>query len=140
MPAVGIAVSAIEQRIVHCRNRLVGFRVVSLKISRAVRPCPIGIHAHSAARLAFNIKVMLLDQAVDLNVNEIDPRRRAPMAQETRLDVFRFQRLPQKRIVVKIDGVRCLNRGVMLHSCDDWSNSGTRLFQDIERRRMSKDD
>ena len=56
---------------------------------------------------ANGIKVMLLDQAVDLNVNEIEPRRRAPMAQETRLDVFRFQGFPQKRIVVKIDGVRC---------------------------------
>ena len=52
---------------------------------------------------ANGIKVMLLDQAVDLNVNEIEPRRRVPMAQETRLDVFRFQGFPQKRIVVKID-------------------------------------
>src|SRR5437867_1177984 len=56
MPSIGIAIASVEQRIVRHRDSLVGLRVVSLKISRAVRPGPIGIDAHTAARLALDIQ------------------------------------------------------------------------------------
>ena len=49
------------------------------------------------------VEIVLLDRAVEVDVEEVQPRRGAPVAQEPRLDVFVPQRLFQQRIVVQID-------------------------------------
>ena len=47
--------------------------------------------------------VGLLHQAVEMRVDETQARRRPPVPEEPRLDVLGTQRLPQQRIVLKID-------------------------------------
>ena len=45
-----------------------------------------------------DVQIVLLDQAIEMDVNEIQSRRRAPMAEQSWLDMFEFQRLAQQRI------------------------------------------
>ena len=63
-------------------------------------------------------KIELLDHAIHVNVNEVQSRRGAPMAQQPRLDIFGRQRLPQQRVVDQIDladGKVVRRRPVCLH-------------------------
>ncbi len=46
---------------------------------------------------------MRADHAVEMGVDEVQPRRRAPVAEQTRLDVLGPQRLAQQRVVEEID-------------------------------------
>jgi hypothetical protein len=46
---------------------------------------------------------MLLDQPVEMQIDEIQTRSRAPVAQQPRLDVFELQRLAQQGIRVEVD-------------------------------------
>ena len=48
-------------------------------------------------------QVMPFDRTVQMDVHEVQAGRRAPMPQQTRLDVFRRQRLLEQRIVVEIN-------------------------------------
>jgi hypothetical protein len=50
-----------------------------------------------------HVEVALLDQPVQVNIDEVQPRRRPPMTEQARLDVLRPQRLPQQRIVQQVD-------------------------------------
>ena len=49
-----------------------------------------------------HIQVVLLDQAVQMHINKVQTWCRAPMAQQSRFDVFDPQRLLQQRVVVQI--------------------------------------
>ena len=49
-----------------------------------------------------DVQIVLLDQPIEMNIDEIQPGRRAPVAEQARLDVFDFQRLVQQRIRVEI--------------------------------------
>ena len=44
-----------------------------------------------------------LDEPVEMHVDEVEAGRRAPMAEQARLDVFERQRLVEQRIVEQID-------------------------------------
>src|SRR5690606_24777664 len=50
-----------------------------------------------------HIEVMLFDDPIQMSVDEIQTWRRAPMAEQTRFDVLRLQRLVQERIVEQIN-------------------------------------
>jgi hypothetical protein len=50
-----------------------------------------------------HVKVVLLDQPVQVNVDEVQAWGGSPVPQESRLDVLLGQRLLQERIVVEID-------------------------------------
>ena len=49
-----------------------------------------------------HVHVALLDDAIEMHVDEVQSRRRAPMADQARLHVFFLQRLLEERIVVEI--------------------------------------
>jgi hypothetical protein len=50
-----------------------------------------------------DVQVVLPDDAVQVDVDEIQPRRRAPVPEQPRLDVLQRERLLQEGIVVEID-------------------------------------
>jgi hypothetical protein len=50
-----------------------------------------------------DIEVILVDQTVEVDINEIQAGRRAPVTQQARLDVLRPERLAEKRVVLEID-------------------------------------
>ena len=50
-----------------------------------------------------DVQVVLLDHAIQVDIDEVQPRCRAPMAEQAQFDVLQTKRLPQKRIVKKID-------------------------------------
>src|SRR5581483_1833335 len=50
-----------------------------------------------------HVQVLLLDQPVEVDVDEIEPGRRAPMAEQAGLDVRLLQRPPQQRIAHQIN-------------------------------------
>ena len=50
-----------------------------------------------------HVQIVLLDQTVEMHIDEVQTRRRAPMAEQSRFDVFKFQRLTQQRIVVQVN-------------------------------------
>ena len=49
------------------------------------------------------VQIELFDQAVHVDIDEVQPGRRAPVAQQSRLDVLELERLAQQRILVEID-------------------------------------
>ena len=55
------------------------------------------------ARQEYCIEVVLVDQAIEVDIGEAQSRTGAPMAQEANLDVFRLQRLTQQRVIAQID-------------------------------------
>ena len=50
-----------------------------------------------------HVQVVRLDHAVQVQVDEVQPGRRAPVAEQPRLDVLDAQRLGQQRIVEQVD-------------------------------------
>jgi hypothetical protein len=50
-----------------------------------------------------DVRVMLSDQAIEVDVDQAETGRCTPMAKQSRLDVLRAQRLAQQRIVEQID-------------------------------------
>ena len=50
-----------------------------------------------------HVEIELLDQTVQVRVNEIETRRRAPMAEQPRLDVRLLERNLQKRVVEQVN-------------------------------------
>ena len=50
-----------------------------------------------------NVRVALLNQAVKVDVDEVEAGRSAPMAQEARLHVIRLQRRPQQRVLPQVN-------------------------------------
>ena len=79
-----------------------------VRIDFAVGSFEIGVGDHSRAAVAGagdvdGVQVVLLDRAVQVDVDEVQSRRGAPVAQKPRFDVLEPQRLFQKRIVEQID-------------------------------------
>ena len=50
-----------------------------------------------------HVQIVALDHPVEVNVEHIEPRRRAPVAKQPRLDVFSLERLFEQRIIEQID-------------------------------------
>ena len=50
-----------------------------------------------------HIQIILLDDAIEMDVNEIEAGRRPPVSQQPRLDVLNRERYLEQRIVVQIN-------------------------------------
>jgi hypothetical protein len=50
-----------------------------------------------------HVEVALLDHPVQVNVDEVQARRRSPVAEQPGLDVFLCERLLKQRVVIEID-------------------------------------
>jgi hypothetical protein len=50
-----------------------------------------------------HVQIVPLDQAIQVDINEVQTRRRSPMTQKARLNVLLRQRFLEQRIVVEID-------------------------------------
>src|ERR1700735_2920668 len=49
------------------------------------------------------VRIMRLDEAVEMNVDEVLPRRRAPVPEQPWLDLLRFERLSQQGVFEEVD-------------------------------------
>src|SRR5438105_1822388 len=84
------------------------FVLRDLRIELAVRSLEIRVGDDARAAMPRSgyedhVEVMRLDDAIQVNVDEIESRRGTPVPKEPRLDVIRRQRLLQQRIVVEVD-------------------------------------
>ena len=50
-----------------------------------------------------HVQIVLVDQPVQVHINEVEPGSRAPMPEQTGLDVLQRERSFEQRIVLKID-------------------------------------
>ena len=78
------------------------------RIALGIRPFEIGVRHHPRPAMAraddvHHVQVVLLDQPVEVDIEKIQARRRAPMAQQAGLDVFELERLFEQRIVLQIN-------------------------------------
>ena len=77
-------------------------------IDLAVTALEIGIRHHAGSAVTRtadidNVKVAVADRAVEVGINEVQPRRGAPMSEQPWLDVIGSQRFVQQRIAEQID-------------------------------------
>src|SRR5262249_34972129 len=77
-------------------------------VELAVRSFEISVGNHAGAavsgtRDADHVEVVLPDDAVAVSVDEVQPGRGSPMAQEPRLDVLRLERLAEQRVIEEVD-------------------------------------
>ena len=78
------------------------------RIDFAVGAFEIGVGDQPRAAMAGagdvdHVEIELLDQPIEVHVDEVEARRRAPVPQEARLDVLLLERLTQQRIVEQVD-------------------------------------
>ena len=57
----------------------------------------------AGARNIDHVEIVFLNQPVEMDTDKTLARIGAPMADQTLLDVFHLQRLPQKRVTSKIE-------------------------------------
>ena len=74
-----------------------------VRINLGVRPFEISVRHDRRAAVAGtgyidDVGVVLANQPVEMHVDKILPRRRAPMAKQARLDVLATERLAQQRV------------------------------------------
>ncbi len=79
-----------------------------LGIDLGVGPLEIDVRKERRAAVAGtreedHVQLFLHDQAVQVDVEEVQARRRAPVSEEARLDVVPRERLPKKGIVLQVD-------------------------------------
>ncbi len=79
-----------------------------MRVDLAVGPFEPGIRNNARAPMARtgdvnHVEIACFNRAVEMHVDEVQPRGRAPMPQEARLDVLEFERLFQQRIVEQIN-------------------------------------
>ncbi len=79
-----------------------------VRVDLAIGPFEIGVGdqprpAMSRARDVDHIEIELFDQPVEMRVDEVKARRRAPVAKQARLDMLLLQRSFEQRIVEEID-------------------------------------
>src|ERR1700733_1283934 len=85
-----------------------GFILADVRIDLAIRPFKVGIGDDGRAAMARttdvdHVEVIFLDDAIQVHINEILTRRRAPMTEQHVLDVRKSQRLFQEWIVVQVN-------------------------------------
>src|SRR5215475_1919690 len=80
----------------------------NIRIDLAIGPLKIGVRdqtrtAMPGARDVDHVEIALLDHPVQVNVDEIQARRRSPMTEKPRLDVVLCERFFEQRIVIQVD-------------------------------------
>ena len=78
------------------------------RISLGIRPFQIGMRHDARTAMARtddvdHVEIIVLDQPVQMDIEEIQSRRRAPMTEQARLDVLELERRFQQRIVLQVD-------------------------------------
>ena len=84
------------------------FVLRDVRINLAIRLLQICVGHQPGAAMAGtgdvdDVQVVLLDHAIQVHVHEVQARRRAPMTEQTRLDVGARERLLQQRVVIEVD-------------------------------------
>ena len=79
-----------------------------VRIDLAVGSFEVGVRHQPGSAVARpgdvdDVQVVFLDDAVQVDIDEVQSRRRAPVAEQARLDVRQLERLLQQRIVVEIN-------------------------------------
>ncbi len=82
--------------------------VVDRVVDLGVRAVQVGVGDHSGATVARagdedRVQRPFPDDTVQVRVDEVEPGRRAPVAEEARLDVVAGQRRAQERVVEQVD-------------------------------------
>src|SRR6266571_5966189 len=77
-------------------------------VDLGVSPLQIGVRHHARPAMPWtadvnDVEVIHFDDAIKVHVDEVQPWSRAPVSQQTRLDVLEFQRLTQQRIGVEVN-------------------------------------
>ncbi len=80
------------------------FVLGNVRVELAVAPFQIGVGHHAGppvprAADIDHVQIVFFDHPVEVDVNEVQARRRAPVAEQPRLDMLEFERLPQQRVV-----------------------------------------
>ena len=80
----------------------------NVRVELAVAAFEIGVGDQRGAAMpgtceVDHVEIVLLDRPVHVHVNEVEPRRRSPMAEKSRLDMIYRERNLKKRVVVEID-------------------------------------
>ena len=78
------------------------------RIALGVRAFQIGLRHEARATMTGtddvdHVQIVLFDQPVEVDIEKVQSRRRAPMPQQTRLDMFEPERRFEQRIVLQID-------------------------------------
>ena len=78
------------------------------RIVLGIRPFQIGLRHQARAAMAGtddidHVQIVFLDQPVEVDIEKVQSRCRAPMPQQTGLDVFELERGFEQRIVLQID-------------------------------------
>ncbi len=79
-----------------------------VRVELAVAALEPGVGHHAGAAVARpadvdDVEVALADHPVEVDVEEVEPRGRAPVAEQAGLDVLRLQFLPQEGVVQQVD-------------------------------------
>ncbi len=82
--------------------------LADLRIDLAVGPFEVGVGDQRRAAVpraddVDHVQVIALDDPVEVRAEHVQARRRAPVAEQPRLDVLPPQRLPQQRVVEQVD-------------------------------------
>ena len=81
------------------RDARIDFAVGALEIGVGDQPRP----AVAGAGDVDHVEIVLLDQPIEMRVDEVEARRRAPVPEQARLDVLLLERLTQQGIVEQVD-------------------------------------
>ena len=78
------------------------------RIAFGIGPFQIGLRHDARAAMArtddvHHVQIVLFDQPVEVDIEKVQSRRRAPMSQQARLDVLELERGFEQRIVLQID-------------------------------------
>ena len=89
----------------HAQARLVA---ADVRVELAVGALEIGVRDHGRSAVpgpghVDHVEVILLDDAVQMSIDEVQAGCGSPVAKQARLHVFELQRRPEKRIVVEIN-------------------------------------
>jgi len=78
------------------------------RIALGIGPFEIGLGREGRTAVTWtghkdHVQVIVFDQPVQVNIEEVQSGRGAPMAEQSRLDIFKRQRGLQQRVVSKVD-------------------------------------
>src|SRR6516165_9528843 len=80
----------------------------NVRINLAVGSFEVGVRDQARTTMSRagdvdHVEIVLLDHPVQVNIDKVQARRRPPVTEEPRLNVFFRERLLKQRVVVKID-------------------------------------
>jgi hypothetical protein len=83
-----------------------------MRVDFRIRSFQVGVRHHRGATMSRpgqeqHVQVVAHDQPVEVGVQQVQPRRRAPVPQQPGFDVLGAQWLAQERVVLQIDLSNC---------------------------------